>query len=109
MFSFTLCGWPDAGADLSTFPAWGTPGTDVHHGKIWAMFCSETLGPAICVDVTLAHKTYLNIVIDHVHIFMEMVFPVGCGLLQQDNAPCHKTKMVQESFEVLTWPPQISS
>jgi len=42
---------------------------------------------------------------------METVFPGGCGLFQQDNAPCHKAKMVQEwfeehnnEFEVLTWP-----
>jgi len=43
---------------------------------------------------------------------METVFPGGCCLFQQDNAPCHKAKMVQEwfekhnnKFEVLTWPP----
>uniref|UniRef100_A0A3P8T8H4 Small RNA 2'-O-methyltransferase n=1 Tax=Amphiprion percula TaxID=161767 RepID=A0A3P8T8H4_AMPPE len=28
-----------------------------------------------------------------------MVFPDGCGLFQQDNVQCHKTKMVQEWFE----------
>lgn len=44
------------------------------------------------------------------HLFMETVFPTGYGLFQQDNAPCHETKMVQEwfeernnRFEVLTW------
>ena len=79
---------------------------------LWAMFCWETLGPAIHVDVTLTRTTYLSIVADHVHPFMETVFPGGCGLFQQDNAPCHKAKMVQEwfeehnnEFEVLTWPP----
>ncbi len=30
---------------------------------------------------------------------METVFPGGCGLFQQDNAPCHKAKMVQEWLE----------
>ena len=41
-----------------------------------------------------------------------MVFSDVCGLFQQDNALCHKAKMVQEcfeehikEFEVLTWPP----
>ncbi|KAK3563503.1 hypothetical protein QTP86_030370 [Hemibagrus guttatus] len=40
------------------------------------------------------------------------VLPDGCGLFQQDKAPCHKAKMLQEwfdehnnQFEVLTWPP----
>ncbi|KAK3519523.1 hypothetical protein QTP70_033853, partial [Hemibagrus guttatus] len=48
----------------------------------------------------------------HVHPFMETVFPDGCGLFQQDNAPCHKAKIIQEwfdehnnEFDVLTWPP----
>ncbi|KAK3568343.1 hypothetical protein QTP86_004953 [Hemibagrus guttatus] len=76
------------------------------------MFCYESLGSAIHVDVTLPRTTNRNIVKDHVHPFMEMVFPDGCGLFQQDNVPCHKAKMVQEwfdehknEFEVLIWPP----
>ena len=55
---------------------------------------------------------YLSIFAEHVHPFMETVFPDGCGLFQQDNAPFHKAKKVQEwfeehnnEFEVLTWPP----
>ncbi|KAK3541088.1 hypothetical protein QTP86_012747 [Hemibagrus guttatus] len=43
---------------------------------------------------------------------METLFPDGCGLFQQDNAPCHKAEMVQEwfddhnnQFEELTPPP----
>ena len=34
---------------------------------LWALFCWETLDPAIHVAVTLAHTTYLNIVADQVH------------------------------------------
>ena len=37
---------------------------------LWAMFCGETLGPGIHVDVTLTRTTYLNIVADQVHPFM---------------------------------------
>ena len=66
---------------------------------LWAMFCWETLGSAIHVDVTLTCATYLSITADHVHPFMERVFPDGCGLFQQDNVPCHKTKRFQEWFE----------
>ena len=67
------------------------------------------------MDVTFTHTwrtTYLFIVLDHIHPFMETVFPVGWGLFQQVNVLCHKAKMVQEcfeehnnEFEVLTWPP----
>ncbi|KAK3556264.1 hypothetical protein QTP70_007073 [Hemibagrus guttatus] len=78
---------------------------------LWAMFCWETLGPAIHVDVTLTRTTYISIVADHVHPFMDTVFPECCDLFQQDNAPYHKAKVAQEwfdehnnEFEVLTWP-----
>ena len=78
---------------------------------LWAIFCWETLGPAIHVDLTLTLTSYLSVVADHVHPFMEKVFPDGCGLFQQDNTPCHKAKMVHEWFEErnnvfegLTWP-----
>ena len=54
---------------------------------LWAMSCWETLGPAIHVDVTLTHTTYLSIVADHEHPVVITVFPDGCGLFQQDNAP----------------------
>ena len=54
---------------------------------LWAMFCWETLGPAIHVDVNLTRVTDQNIVADQVHPFMAMVFRVGSGLFQQDNAP----------------------
>ncbi|KAK3538082.1 hypothetical protein QTP70_028642 [Hemibagrus guttatus] len=79
---------------------------------LWSMFCWETLGPAVHVDVILTRSTYLSIAADHVHPFMETLFPDGCGLFQQDNALCHKAEMVQEwfddhnnQFEVLTPPP----
>ena len=70
------------------------------------------LGSSIHVDVILTWTTYLSIVADHIHPFMETVFPDGCGLFQQDNAPCHKEKIIQEwceehnyEFEVLIWSP----
>lgn len=35
--------------------------------------------------VSLTHTTYLNIVTDKVHPFMETAFPNGGGLFQQEN------------------------
>ena len=77
---------------------------------LWTMFCWETLGPGIHVDVTLTRTTYLNIVADQVHPFMATVFPDGSGLFQQDNAPILQ-KLFRNGlrsmteFKVLTWPP----
>ncbi len=72
-----------------------------------ALFCWETLGPGIHVDVTLTHTTYhLKIVADHIHPFMAIVFPDGSGLFQTDNVPRHTAKIVQEQeFKALLWPP----
>ena len=79
---------------------------------LWAMFCSETLGPANHVDVTSPRTTSLSIVADHVHPFIETLFPDGCGVFQHDNVRYHKAKIVQDwfedhdnEFEVLRWPP----
>lgn len=95
--SFTTHGWPGA---LLT---WGKPGTRVHYGKkaSWQRQCDVLSNVLLgnLVDVTLTFTTYLSIVADHVQYFMEMVFPDGCGLFQQNDAPCHKAKTVQEWFE----------
>ncbi|MCJ8740377.1 hypothetical protein PDJAM_G00058260 [Pangasius djambal] len=63
------------------------------------MFCRETSGPGIHVDVTLTHTTYLNTVADQVHSFMATLSSNGSGLFQQDSAPCHTAKIIQEWFE----------
>lgn len=55
---------------------------------LWAMFCWETLCPAIRVDVTLTRNAYLSIAAHRVPALMEMVFPDLCGLFQEDNVPC---------------------
>lgn len=62
----------------------------------------ETKDPVVHVDVTLTNITDLSIVAEHVHPFIETVFPDGCGLFQQDNVPCQRANTVQERFEVLT-------
>ncbi|XP_053480566.1 intraflagellar transport protein 122 homolog isoform X3 [Ictalurus furcatus] len=88
MFSFTSCGQPALCASLS----WGSV-------MLWAMFCLESLGPGIYVDVTLTRTTYQNIAADQVHPFMATVFPNSSGLFQLDNALCYTAYIVQEWFE----------
>lgn len=48
---------------------------------VWTVFCWETLGLAIHVDVTLTCTNYPSIV-------AETVLADGCGLFQQDSVPC---------------------
>ncbi|KAK3549263.1 hypothetical protein QTP70_034455 [Hemibagrus guttatus] len=55
-------------------------------GKHWVL-------PSMWI-FTVTRSTHLSIVTDHVTIF-----PDGCGLFQQDNAPCHKAEMLQEWFD----------
>ena len=72
---------------------------------LWAMFCWETLGPAIHVDATLTDNTYQSFGADHVHSFMETVFPDGCGLFQQSKNWQEWFEEHNKEFEVMTWPP----
>ncbi|GBN30645.1 hypothetical protein AVEN_144307-1 [Araneus ventricosus] len=55
---------------------------------------------------------YLNITADQLHPYMAFVFSTGNGIFQQDNAPCHKARVVLEWFEehtdefhLMSWPP----
>ncbi|GBO03945.1 hypothetical protein AVEN_164652-1 [Araneus ventricosus] len=47
------------------------------------------------------HETanYLDIIADQLHPYMTFVFPTGNGIFQQDNAPCHKARILLEWFE----------
>lgn len=62
------------------------------------------LDPGVHVDFTLIRTIYQSTLANHAHPFMEVVYPEGCGLLQQDNAPCHKAKLFLLLFFVsLPW------
>ena len=63
-----------------------------------AVWCLGKCSAAIHVDVTPSCTNYLRTAAGHAHPFMETLFLDGCGLFQQDNAKCHKAKMVQEWF-----------
>lgn len=60
---------------------------------LWARFCWETCHPCGCSDPST--------VADHVHPFMETVFPDGSGLFQQDNAPCPPPRNLQDEKDLL--------
>jgi len=62
-----------------------------------------------CLNVT----AYLSIVFEPVHPFMATMYPSSDGYIQQDNAPCHKARIISNwfpehdnEFTVLKWSPQ---
>ncbi|GFU97398.1 transposable element Tcb2 transposase [Trichonephila clavipes] len=70
------------------------------------------LGHVVVVEQTMNATGYLNIIADQLHPYMASVFPAGNGMFQQDNAPCHKAKIVLEwfqehdaEFQLMSWPP----
>lgn len=65
-------------------------------GKRWRQEAVWEEGrPAVMLlGCYLSRTTYLNIVAEQVYSFMKMILPDGGGLLQQDNALCHTTKIV---------------
>lgn len=88
-FTWAAGGWQRDALREAGKPAGGSV-------MLWGMFCWETLGPGILVEVTLTCTTYPNAVADQVHPFMTTVFPDGGELSQQDDVPCHTAKIVQE-------------
>ncbi|GBL98602.1 Transposable element Tc1 transposase [Araneus ventricosus] len=88
--------------------------TQIGGGSImlWGTFSWAALGPVVVVEQTMKAANYLNITVDHLHHYMAFVFPTGNGFFQQDNAPCHKARIVLKWFEehtdefhLMSWPP----
>ena len=78
---------------------------------VWGMFSWPTLGPLVPIGHRLNATAYLSIVSDHVHPFMTTMYPSSDGYFQQDNAPCHKARIISNwflehdnEFTVLKWP-----
>ncbi|GBL76894.1 Transposable element Tc1 transposase [Araneus ventricosus] len=79
---------------------------------LWGTFSWAALGPVVVVEQTKKAANYLNIIADELHPYMAFVFLTGNGIFQQDNAPCHKARIVLEWFEehtdefhFMSWPP----
>ncbi|GBM01958.1 hypothetical protein AVEN_269564-1 [Araneus ventricosus] len=66
---------------------------------LWGMFSWAALGPVVVVEQTMKDANYPNIIADQLHPYMAFVFPTGNGIFHQDNAPCHKARIVLEWFE----------
>ncbi|GFY05602.1 transposable element Tcb1 transposase [Trichonephila clavipes] len=73
------------------------------------------LGPLVTLHGKVKAAHYVNILGDQVHPFVQTSFPGECPLYQDDNAPIHTAKIVQEWFaehegEVghLDWPPSVT-
>ena len=80
---------------------------------VWGIFSWHTLGPLVPIEHRVNATACLSIVADHVHPFMTTVYPSSDGYFQQDNAPCHKTRIISDwflehdnEFTVLKCPPQ---
>ncbi|GFV64729.1 transposable element Tcb1 transposase [Trichonephila clavipes] len=89
----------------------------VKHGggslMVWGAISWCGLGPLVTLHGKVKAAHYVNNQKDQVHPFVQTSFPGECPLYQDDNAPIHTAKIVQEWFaehagEVghLDWPPQ---
>ena len=74
---------------------------------VWAISSWHTLDPLVPIEHRVNASAYLSIIADHVHPFMTSV-----SIFQQDNAPCHKARIISDwflehdnEFTVLKWPP----
>ncbi|XDV11899.1 hypothetical protein PO909_000694 [Leuciscus waleckii] len=93
--------------------AWSDESRFLLRHSVWGMFSWHTLGPLVPIGHRLNATAYLSIVSDHVHSFMTTMYPSSDGYFQQDNAPCHKARIISNwflehdnEFTVLKWPPQ---
>jgi len=57
-----------------------------------------TLGPLVPIGHRSNAMAYLCIVSDHVHPFMATMYSSSDGHFQQDNAPCHKARIISNWF-----------
>ncbi|GFX10546.1 transposable element Tcb1 transposase [Trichonephila clavipes] len=80
---------------------------------VWGAISWRDLGLLVTLHGKVKAAHYVNILGDQVHPFVQTSFPGECPLYQDDNAPIHTAKIVQEWFaedegEVghLDWPPQ---
>ncbi|GFW63815.1 transposable element Tcb1 transposase [Trichonephila clavipes] len=74
----------------------------VEHGggslMVWGAISWRGLGPLVTLHAKVKAAHYVNILGEQVHPFVQTSFPGECPLYQDDNAPIHTAKIVQEWF-----------
>ena len=75
----------------------------------WGCFTYHGVGSITPIHGTMDANKYMPIIKDKVVPGMKETFPDGDGTFQQDLAPCHRAKKVQQVFRdngvvVLDWP-----
>ena len=80
---------------------------------VWASISWNFLGPIFALHGRINSKDYLNILGDHVHPIVQVLFLDGHGIFQDDNASMHSAHVVKNWFkqhgselEHIEWPPQ---
>ncbi|MBJ5491542.1 transposase [Salmonella enterica subsp. enterica serovar Derby] len=63
---------------------------------VWGLFTWTEMGPLVRVTSSLTGQRYREILDDHVLPFVRLQHPTGDLSLQQDNAPCHRSRIVSE-------------
>ncbi|GFU73948.1 transposable element Tcb1 transposase [Trichonephila clavipes] len=63
---------------------------------VWGAISWRGLGPLVTLHGKVKAAHYVNILRDQVHPFVQTSFPGECPLYQDDNAPIHTAKIVQE-------------
>ena len=76
---------------------------------LWGSFTYYVVGSLLPVEGMMNSDKYIEVVDKKVVRDLENAFPDGSGILQQDSAPCHKSKKVTKFFEskkitVSDWP-----
>ena len=85
----------------------------IHSGgfsvMFWGCFSKLGLGPLVALEGTMNSQNYLELIKD---TLLPEINAAGRPMVfMQDNAPCHKAKLImdffaQENIETLNWPPQ---
>jgi transposase/DNA-binding transcriptional MerR regulator len=75
----------------------------------WGCFSKKGLGPLVALDGTMNSEKYVQLLEDV--LLPELIAAGGPMVFMQDNAPCHKSKLVMDFFntsgvDVLDWPAQ---
>ncbi len=76
----------------------------------WGCLSYQGPGPILPVTGTMNSAKYIETLTHQLFPQMNVWFGEGGGMMQQDNAPCHKDRQVKQKIQdagvqVLKWPP----